>query len=304
MIKIGITGGARRIAGELIRILVNHPDVTIQAIESRANAGLSVSSVHHGLVGELPMVFSPALDPSRLDALFVCDPESDITLPVLAHHYPELKIIDLTWQHSLHPDEEDTIYGLSEIYRKPLVRGALTAVVPQPLASIALIALYPMAAHQLLVSPIEIIVEAPDDLCTPEILEKSTNEVFQRLQELQPEFDFPVTITATPTGHHRATRIRMTLPCTLTTEEVQRLFDSIYDDHNFTFLVSEPADTREVSGTHKCIISLRKPTPGFIEIDALADCRMRGGAGEAVHAFNLLFGLHEKVGLTFKAAKY
>lgn len=304
MIKTGIAGAQNQTAGELLRILVNHPDVVVQAVESRPNTGLSVTAVHHGLIGETPLFFQPALDPSKLDVVFVCDPEADVTLPMLTHHYPGLRVVDLTWRHSLHPDDDDTVYGLSEIFRKPMVRGSMSAAVPRPLASIALIALYPLAAHSALPGELLLHCEAPADLCTPAVLEQSAAEIEARLSELEQANGCEVRIEATPTGHHRATRVTLSVPCSLPIEEVQRMYESIYDDHNFTFMVGSPTDTREVSGTHKCIVSLRKTTPATLEVDALADCRMRGGAGEAVHAMNLLFGLHEKVGLSLKAAKY
>ena len=53
MIKAGIIGGAGYTAGELIRLLINHPDVEIKWVNSSSNAGNRVDAVHQGLIGEL-----------------------------------------------------------------------------------------------------------------------------------------------------------------------------------------------------------------------------------------------------------
>ena len=99
-------------------------------------------------------------------------------------------------------------------------------------------------------------------------------------------------------------RMECDIPCRTELAEILRLYDSHFDDHNFTFHVSYPVGMEEVEGTDRCVISLSKPTPDTLHVEAVADARLRGGAGEAVHLMNLLFGLHERVGLTLKASVY
>ena len=84
---------------------------------------------------------------------------------------------------------------------------------------------------------------------------------------------------------------------------IRDLYEKTYSDHNFSFISDSPVSTDEVTGTDKCIISLYE-TDGKLTIDSVSDCRMRGGAGDAVHAMNLIYGLHEKTGLYLKAHKY
>jgi N-acetyl-gamma-glutamyl-phosphate reductase len=83
-----------------------------------------------------------------------------------------------------------------------------------------------------------------------------------------------------------------------------KLYDEVYDDHNFTILTSRVLDYKEVEGTNKCLLTLLKETPDTLTINCIIDARLRGGAGEAVHDLNLMFGLHECVGLTFKASVF
>ena len=77
MIKAGIIGGAGYTAGELIRILVNHPEVKIEFINSTSNAGKAVADVHGGLTGETELVFTNELPLDGVDVLFLCSANGD-----------------------------------------------------------------------------------------------------------------------------------------------------------------------------------------------------------------------------------
>lgn len=309
MIKAGIAGADSKIAGELIRILVNHPDVDIIAAEAPNLKGISIAAVHHGLIGETDLCFSSRLDLSKLDVLFLCGPQNPLgtthSVSALCCANPELRVIGFP-ESSIAKSDDDTAIalGLSEMGRKPLVRGARHAMLVDPIASIALIGLYPLANHMLLNAPLALHVDVPSDLDSDSGMEIAALQIASHLSKAQSSFSWPVTVFANKTAHTRATRVYTSIACSLAIEEVMRLYNEIYDDHNFTFIVGQPASGSEVSGTQKCIISLQKHDSSTLNIDIVADCRMRGGAGDAVHVMNLLFGLHEKVGLTFKAAKF
>ncbi|MDE5877359.1 MAG: hypothetical protein K2H47_07690 [Muribaculaceae bacterium] len=304
MIKVGIAGAETRPAGELIRLLLGHPDIVLSVIEAPTHSGLSVSALHHGLLGEIPLLFSGTFDPAALDVVFICNSESALTFQQLYNHFKKLRIIDLTDSLGIDPESSEAVLGLSELYRKPLVRGARAASIPAPIPAVALIALYPLASHMLLNDSIHLKVEAPDDVCTPLALHKAVSVITYRLEMLQPSFRHSVEVIASPWSHPRAIRVSFTLKCSLALEEVIRIYENIYDDHNFTFIVGQPARACDVAGTQKCLIALHKSGSHILDVDIVADCRMRGGAGDAVHVMNLLFGLHEKVGLSLKVADY
>lgn len=304
MIKVGIAGAETQSAGELIRLLLGHPDIVLSAIESKSHSGLSVSVLHHGLFGEIPMIFSGSLNPASLDVVFLCDSASPLTFQELYSRFNMLRIIDLTDSLNANPESAGAVLGISELYRKPLVRGARAASIPAPVTVIALIALYPLASHMLLNDKLDIKVEAPADVCEPQILKQAASLIADRLEKLQPSFSHTVDISVSPWEHPRALRLSFTLKCSLALEEIIRIYDNVYDDHNFTFIVGQPARPCDVAGTQKCLIALRKPNQNTLDVDVVADCRMRGGAGDAVHVMNLLFGLHEKVGLSLKVSDY
>lgn len=301
MIRVGITGGDTRDGAELIRILVNHPDVDIVAVTSPSHKGRGVHELHHGLIGEIPLSFSDNIPLNSLSVLFLAD---DSYLPDTLPD--DLKIIDMA--DALKDNEdfvgEKIVYGLSEINRKPMVRGARIARVPNAIASLALVMLGPIAFHLLLDGDLDIEAEIPSDMQNQEFINEAISQIKSELPHIQKSFDGNVNLSLAESPSERGMRLRIKLPLSLTPKDVEALYEGIYDDHNFSFLTPMPVTLHEVEGTNKCLINVSQPEPGVILLDAVADPRMRGGAGEAVHVMNLLCGLHEKTGLALKTLKF
>ena len=90
---------------------------------------------------------------------------------------------------------------------------------------------------------------------------------------------------------------------TLDIGQILGMYEDFYDDHNFTFLVHEQPEPKEVDGTNKCLIKIDK-SEGRVTIHAIMDAIIKGAAGTAVHNMNLLFGLHERVALALKASTF
>ncbi|MCM1290322.1 MAG: hypothetical protein NC201_02360 [Prevotella sp.] len=315
MIKVGISGGVTEEAGELLRILINHPDVDLRAIQSAPRLGAKVQSVHYGLIGECNLQFTDRLPLDNLDALFICaekdasTPEGNKTVdPMVAKvlkdssEFPELRIIDLSRSENLRTTSSGYVFGLSEIYRKPLVRGAKKSTLPYPEESITLIALYPLAKSLLLNGNIDVHITARPGLINTSRLEMTAENVATHLTEAQKSFNGKVRFHLTEEQSTQALRVNISLPMQTEHSHIVESYENVYDDHNFTFLTSSPVSEREVVGTNKCLISLRKTDASTLEIDCVADGDMRGGAAEAVHILNLLFGLHERTGLALKAS--
>ncbi|MCM1152679.1 MAG: hypothetical protein NC328_03375 [Muribaculum sp.] len=301
MYKIGIAGADTPQAGELIRILVNHPDVDITCLYAPARKGLHADSVHHGLIGEQRLTFTDTLAADNLDFLFILDKTINAaSLPA------ELKWVDMR------PDAydiatEDAVFGLSEAFRKPLVRGALHAVLPNPVASALLIALNPLALNLMIGGDIDVKVALPDsapgaEVDTREFLRQAARQIEDVLPKIQKSFNAKVNIERMEdSGSDRAMRMYIILPMTMEVDDVAPRYEEVYDDHNFTFLTGKVIDNKEVEGTNKCILRLSRSDAAHMCIDVLVDPTMRGGAGEAVHLMNLLCGLHEKTGLALKS---
>ena len=124
MIKAGIIGGAGYTAGELIRLLLNHPDVEIVWVNSSSNAGNLVANVHQGLIGETDLRFTDKTPWEEIDVLFCCTPHGETRKFMESHDVPEsLKIIDLSTDYRIEDGTHEFVYGLPELNRKRIVRG-------------------------------------------------------------------------------------------------------------------------------------------------------------------------------------
>ncbi len=311
MIKIGITGGTSREAGELLRILVNHPDVEVRSVLSHEHCGERVQNVHLGLIGETDLRFTETLDSCNLDAIFICplpdnatDDETGIANDILTgnHTNPELRVIDLSHHHTaFSSDTNDFVFGLSELNRKPLVRGAKKASLPYPEESGAIITLFPLALRLLIKDNIKIRLIAKPGAIESSRLISTADNVTDILRNIQKSFNGHVSFEIMENNEAVGLRLQTELDTSLDYTHILESYESVYDDHNFTFMTSSPVDGKEVSGTNRCIISLRKSDSGTLLIDTVIDNNMRGGASEAVHLLNLLFGLHERTGLNLKA---
>lgn len=303
MIKTGILGASSPVAGEVIRILTHHPDVEILAAYEPSLAGRKVTSLHHGLIGECDLTFCETLPMARLDCVIACTPGDAVDK--IARHpelYPNLRFIDLTGQYAGVPAAMLSM-GLSEVNRKELVRGAKRAYIPSPVETVADIALYPLANSLLLNDDVKIRVSG-------NIGDESgaSEGIAAFLARVQNSFSSAVNIELAPGGEKdsagRGIRLVIEFPSSLSVADIAALFDGIYDDHNFSFLVDTPLPLKEVEGTNKCLINISKPDAQTARLDVIADSTLRGGAGDAVHVLNLLFGLHELTGLTLKAVYY
>lgn len=312
MIKVGIVGAESPMAGELIRILVNHPDVDLMNVCSPALKGRSIASVHHGLIGEDNLVFTDSVDCEKTDVIFI-DSHSEMAERFRsmtsesedAQMYPDLKIIDMSHAPTLDFDNLGMVYGLPELNRKKLVRGAKRAVVPRSVAGVSIISLLPLATHLLLKDDIRIMVECPDDIGIPDKLERALEETSYILSKIQQSYSSEIILQRVPSSHStRALKLIIEVNCSVSKNELEKIYRDTFDDHNFTWITNRPTSPDEVEGTDKCVISIADANGEKIVIESVADCRMRGGAGDAIHIMNLMFGLHEKTGLSLKAHKY
>lgn len=303
MIHTVILGADTPDAGELIRILAMHPDIELECAQVNDIGSRALSDLHHGLIGETDLATSNRPECRRCDMIldFSEHGEPVLTRSLLAA-FPEAKVIRLN-RCAACDDDEEWVYGVSEINRKALVRGARRALLPTSFASMALVALYPLALHMLLNSDINISIGAPEAILADTDLPAVEREIAAALGEAQRSFNNKVAITTTQSETRRSATMTIDIPCPIGLENIMTMYD-MYDDHHFAFAVVGETGPSEVAGTEKCVISLSKPDSGTLHLESVADCRMRGGAGEAVHVLNLMCGLHERTGLALKAIDF
>lgn len=315
MIKVGIEGGNERAAGELIRILLNHPDVEIIWVNSETQDGTRITDVHRGLVGETDLQFSNHMQFDNVNMIFLCGPSGSSRIFMDAHgsELPQdMRIIDMAGDYRMPDENHDFVYGLSELNRKYMVHDCFHVSNAGAFAMAIELALLPLAKNLLLNSEIHATAiasanafcEPPstcaDNLCVKQPLRlNQVQEVTQALKQLQLSFNSPIHLIPMQGSFARGLLAAVYVKCNVDLDVVRQLYEDYYDDHNFTFITKGDVQLQDVVNTNKCLLHLERIDDKLL-ITAVIDDVMKGTAGNAVHCMNLLFGLHERVGLLTK----
>ena len=311
MIRAAVAGGSTAVAGEIMKILINHPDVELLWVYEPHVEGALLSQVHKGLRGETYVRFTARGEMQSIDVLFLCFHHRHEAKEFLTNNPPKekTKIIDLSGAYlneSAFAEGDEWIFGLPELSRKPLVRGALRAVVPQPLTSAVLLPLLPMAKNGLLtegdihVTAVVADLDAEPGETLALIDLEEADDIERAICSLQPTFKIPMTFMVMCGGWKRGISVSIHFKCSLDEERAIQIYNDFYEDHSFTFISSDLPNLSEVVGTNKCIINLQRVGDRLV-INAVIDDLIKGAAAMAVHDMNLLFGLQERVGLMLKS---
>ncbi|MEG1642696.1 MAG: N-acetyl-gamma-glutamyl-phosphate reductase [Bacteroidales bacterium] len=322
MIKAGIIGGAGYTAGELIRLLINHPDLEIAFIHSNSNAGNPISDIHMGLFGETDMVFTDKLEFDNIDVLFFCTAHGDTKKFMQEHTLPtELKIIDLSMDYRLADDSHDFVYGLPELNRKHIIRAKHIAN-PGCFATAIQLALLPLAKNLMLNNPVQIMAitgstgagQKPSP--TSHFSWRDNNisiykpfthqhmaEIKETLKSLQNTLTEELNFIPVRGGFTRGIFAMLYTECPIALDELYGIYNEFYDDHSFTFISDKGIDIKQVVNTNKCLIHLEKEGNKLLITSAI-DNLLKGASGTAVHNMNLLCGLKENTGLNLKASAF
>ena len=322
MIKAGIIGGAGYTAGELIRLLIHHPDVELAFVNSNSNAGNKLTDVHSGLCGETELVFTDELPLSEIDVLFFCTAHGDTRKFMESHEVPEeLKIVDLSTDYRIESEDHGFIYGLPELNRKRIIRGMRVAN-PGCFATCIQLGLLPLAKHLMLNSEIHINAITGstgagvkpsatshfswrnDNISIYKPFEhQHLDEIRQSLAQLQNSFKADMQFIPVRGCFARGIFASMYMDCNIKLSELKRLYEEYYDDHSFTFITDKDLDLKQVVNTNKCLINLSKYGNKLLIVSAI-DNLLKGASGQAVHNMNLLFGLVETTGLRLKPSAF
>ena len=319
-IKVGIIGGAGYTAGELIRLLINHPNVEIAFVHSTSNAGNKITDVHSGLIGETELIFSNEYSFERVDALFLCSAHGDSKKFMEENTVPNhIKIIDLSTDYR---DESDGfVYGLPELNKERIPKATRIAN-PGCFATAIQLAILPLAANNLLKN--EVHVNAITGSTGAGVKPSTTThfswrdnnisiykpfehqhltEIKQSLNQLQQGFNQPVNFIPVRGNFSRGIYATAYTDCDLSLEEVKELYADFYKGAAFTFITDKNPDLKQAVNTNKCVLYLEKHGNKLLVVSVI-DNLLKGASGQAVHNFNLLFGLNEKTGLVLKASAF
>ena len=322
MIRVGIIGGAGYTAGELIRLLIWHPEVEIKFVHSSSNAGNRITDVHAGLLGETDLMFTDEMPFEEIDLLFFCTAHGDTRKFMESHALPdELKVIDLSMDYRIKSNDHDFIYGLPELNRRNTCKSRYVAN-PGCFATCIELGLLPLAKEHLLVGDISVNAitgstgAGVKPSTTTHFSWRNNNisiykpfehqhipEIMQSVKQLQPDFDGSIDFIPYRGDFPRGIFATLVVKCDLDIETLYRLYESYYERDSFTHIVNRPLDLKQVVNTNKCLIHLEKHGNKLL-ITSVIDNLLKGASGQAVHNMNLLFGLAETVGLQFKPSGF
>lgn len=322
MINVGIIGGAGYTAGELIRLLLIHPDVEISFVNSTSNAGNKITDVHSDLYGETDLVFTDELPFSDIDVLFFCTAHGDSKKFMDSHEVPSsLKIIDLSTDFRLESPEHDFVYGLPELNRRKICAAKHIAN-PGCFATCIQLGVLPLAKHLMLNS--ELHVNAITGSTGAGVKPSGTShfswrndnisiykpfehqhlaEIKQSLSSLQNSFRSAINFIPVRGNFSRGIFATTYIDCKIDLSEIKRIYEEYYNDHSFTFVIDKNPDLKQVVNTNKCLIHLEKHHDKLL-IVSMIDNLLKGASGQAVHNMNLIFGLEESVGLHLKPSAF
>ena len=334
MIRIGILGAAGYTGGELIRLLIHHPEAEIVFANSESNAGNRVADVHEGLYGETDLQFTADMPFDQVDVVFFCFGHGKSEAFLKEHQLPErVKIIDLAQDFRLAPQTaaggHDFVYGLPEIHKAAIARARHVAN-PGCFATCIQLGLLPLAQAGLITHDVSVNAitgstgagQKPG--ATTHFSWRTGNmsvykvfihqhlaEIRQSLAELQGSLE--ASIDFIPYRGDFARGIFCTevvtfdgdegSPTNPTAEQLAAMYETFYRDAPFTYYIYKALDLKQVVNTNKALVHIDKFGRKAV-ITCAVDNLLKGAVGQAVQNMNLMFGLDETAGLGLKAMAF
>ncbi len=321
MIRIGIVGGAGYTAGELLRLLVNHPDAEIIFVHSNSQAGRPITDIHPDLVGELDICFSGNVS-HEIDVLFLCSGHGKSRIFLEANAVPEkVKIIDLSSDFRLADKAAGFVYGLPELNRDIILNNNKIAN-PGCFATAIQLALLPLAKEHLLKGEIHIHAitgstgAGQQPSATTHFSWRNNNvsiykpfvhqhldEIRQSIHQYQPDFKKAINFLPVRGNFTRGIFASLYLSCPLEKEVIQDFFKDYYESHPFVHILTKSPALKQVINTNKCYLFVEKHEDKILIISTI-DNLIKGASGQAIQNMNLTFGLPETTGLQLKGSAF
>ncbi len=321
MLSVGILGAAGYTGGELIRVLLNHPQVKIVFANSESNAGNLVSDVHEGLIGETDLKFTSEMPFDKVDVVFFCFGHGKSEQFLKEHTIPaNVKIIDLAQDFRIKGDH-DYIYGLPETH-KTAIEACQHLANPGCFATCIQLAILPALKNKLIEGDIHVsgvtgstgAGQKPG--ATTHFSWRTDNislyktfthqhllEINQTVQELYPGYQGRVLFIPQRGCFARGIFVTAVAKCNFPIEEVQRLYADYYRDAAFTHFVTTSPDMKQVVNTNKALVYVEKYEDQLLMVSTI-DNLLKGAVGQAVQNMNLMFGIEETAGLQLKASAF
>lgn len=322
MIKIGILGAAGYTGGELIRLLLNHPEAEIVFANSESNAGNLVADVHEGLLGDTDLRFTSEMPFDKVDVVFFCFGHGKSEQFLREHTIPaHVKIIDLAQDFRLAAPDNDYVYGLPEINRE---RIAAAQHVANPGCFATCIQLGLLPAAKLGIVKGDIAVNAITGStgagqkpgATTHFSWRNNNmsiykafchqhvpEICQSLKQVQGELDAEIDFIPYRGDFARGIFSTQVVKTDMPIEQIVEAYKAFYKDAPFTHYVDNAIDMKQVVNTNKALVHCDKFGNKLL-ITSTIDNLLKGAVGQAVQNMNIMFGVEETMGLKLKGSAF
>lgn len=320
MTRVGIIGGAGYTAGELIRILLNHPYAELAYVQSSSNAGNRLCDVHEGIYGETEMTFCEDFPLEDVDVLFLCSGHGKSTEFWSSRKCPSsLKVIDLA--QDFRDESCGYVYGLPEINRER-IRNARFVANPGCFATAIQLAVLPLASAGLLKGDVAVTAVTGstgagvkpgatthfswrnNNLSTYKAFEhQHLKEINMNVLRMQPAFSGSIDFVPMRGDFARGIFASVQTRFDGSQQDAQEIYHEFYKDAAFTFLYDGNLDLKQVVNTNKGLVTVEKHGSKLL-VNSAIDNLLKGASGQAVQNMNLLLGLDEKAGLKLKASAF
>ena len=322
MIKTGILGGAGYTAGELIRLLLNHPQTEIRFINSESNAGNLITDVHEGLYGDTDMVFTSEMPFEDVDVVFFCFGHGKSEAFLKEHSIPaNVKIIDLAQDFRLAAPGNDYVYGLPEINKEKIAHACHVAN-PGCFATCIQLGLLPAAKMGILNE--DIAVNAITGSTGAGVKPGSTThfswrnnnmsiykpfqhqhvpEIRQSIKQVQGYLDADIDFIPYRGDFARGIFATEVIKTDKSIDEITAAYKEFYQDAKFTHYVDKAIDMKQVVNTNKALVHCEKYGNKLL-VTSTIDNLLKGAVGQAVQNMNIMFGIDETAGLKLKPSAF
>ena len=321
MVRVGILGAAGYTGGELIRLLINHPQAEIVFANSESNAGNLICDVHEGLMGETDMRFTAEMPFGEVDVVFFCFGHGKSKAFLQEHTIPShVKIIDLAQDFRI-AGEHDYVYGLPETHRQE-ISTCMHLANPGCFATCIQLGLLPALKAGIISGDIHTngitgstgAGQKPgatthfswrnDNISIYKTFtHQHLHEINQTIHELQPQYDGQMFFIPQRGCFTRGIFVTSYARCNTPIEEVKAIYEDYYRDAAFTHVVSTSPDMKQVVNTNKALVYVERYADQLLMVSCI-DNLLKGAVGQAVENMNLMFGLPEDTGLRLKASAF
>ena len=322
MTRIGILGAAGYTGGELIRLLLNHPEAEIVFANSESNAGNPVTDVHEGLYGETDLRFTGELPFGDVDVIFFCFGHGKSEQFLKEHTIPDsVRIIDLAQDFRLAAPHHDFVYGLPEINKEAIAKARHVAN-PGCFATCIQLGLLPAARMGLLTDDVAVNAitgstgAGQKATATTHFSWRNNNmsiykafthqhvpEVRQSLKQVQGYLDASIDFIPYRGDFARGIFATEVVKTEADIDDIVAAYKDFYATAAFTHYSDKAIDLKQVVNTNKALVHCDKHGNKLL-ITACIDNLLKGAVGQAVQNMNIMFGLDETAGLRLKASAF